>query len=83
MNVVKPMVGGSAKSESGFEPKLDAEFVGKGMDFIHNDPDGKVMRLDAHQVLRWVLPASLRVLLIDLGVGGLVVDYGVGLMMVL
>ncbi|KAI9704073.1 MAG: hypothetical protein M1812_008314 [Candelaria pacifica] len=49
---MKPMVSGTAKSEPGFEPKLDAEFVGNGMDYIHNDPDGKRMRLDAHQVLR-------------------------------
>lgn len=42
------------KSESGFSPAIDAEFVGTGADYIHNDPDGKHMRLNAHGVLKWV-----------------------------
>lgn len=43
-------------SESGFSPAIDAEFVGTGADYIHNDPDGKHMRLNAHGVLKWVAP---------------------------
>ncbi len=50
------MVGGTVKSESGFSPAIDAEFVGTGADYIHNDPDGKRMRLNAHGVLKWVAP---------------------------
>ena len=42
------MTGGSLKSEPSFSPSIDAEFVGTGNDYIHNDPDGKHMRLDAH-----------------------------------
>ncbi|KAI9819988.1 MAG: hypothetical protein M1827_006558 [Pycnora praestabilis] len=49
---VVPMVGGTIKSEQGFEPKLDAEFVGPAMDVIHNDPSGKHMRLDATGVVK-------------------------------
>lgn len=46
------MTGGTVKSESGFSPAIDAEFVGTGADYIHNDPDGKRMRLNAHGVLK-------------------------------
>ena len=50
------MTGGTVKSESGFSPAIDAEFFGTGADYIHNDPDGKRMRLNAHGVLKWVAP---------------------------
>lgn len=36
------------KSEPGFSPEVDASSVGQGNDYIHNDPDGKHMRLNAH-----------------------------------
>ena len=36
------------KSEPGFTPEVDASIVGQGNDYIHNDPDGKHMRLNAH-----------------------------------
>lgn len=40
------------KSEPGFSPSLNAEFVGTGNDYIHNDPSGKHMRLNAHGVVK-------------------------------
>ncbi|KAL6718155.1 hypothetical protein ACLMJK_004243 [Lecanora helva] len=46
------MTGGSIKSEPNFSPSIEAEFAGTGNDFIHNDPDGKAMRLDAHGAVR-------------------------------
>ena len=46
------MTGGSVKSEPNFSPSIDAEWVGTGNDYIHNDPDGKAMRLDAHAVVK-------------------------------
>ncbi|PYI00252.1 hypothetical protein BO78DRAFT_402168 [Aspergillus sclerotiicarbonarius CBS 121057] len=49
---VVPMTGGTVKSEPGFSPALDAEFVGVGNDYIHADPDGKHLRLDAHGVIK-------------------------------
>lgn len=44
------------KSESGFTPSIDAELVGSANDYIHNDPDGKHMRLDAHGVVKSAIP---------------------------
>ncbi|MCJ1355905.1 MAG: hypothetical protein MMC33_005898 [Icmadophila ericetorum] len=49
---IVPMTGGTVVTEPGFEPKLDAEFVGTGNDYIHNDPDNGRMRLDAHGVVK-------------------------------
>ena len=46
------MTGGSIKTEPNFSPAIDAEWVGVGNDYIHNDPDGKVMRLNAHAVVK-------------------------------
>ena len=46
------MVGGTLKSEEGFSPAIDAEFIGTGNDYIHTDPDSKHMRLDAHGTLK-------------------------------
>ena len=43
-------------SEPGFEPALDAEIVGSANDYIHHDPSGKYMRLDAHGVVKSVSP---------------------------
>ena len=54
------MTGGSVKTESSFSPELDAEFVGTGADYIHNDPSGEHMRLNAHGVLKWVAEALKR-----------------------
>lgn len=53
------MTGGTIKSESGFSPALDSEFVGVGNDYIRSDVDGKRMRLDAHGVVKYV-DGSLR-----------------------
>ena len=46
------MTGGSVKSEPNFSPSIDAEWNGAGNDYIHNDPDGKAMRLNAHAVVK-------------------------------
>lgn len=51
---VVPMVGGTMKSESCFSPAVDATFKGVGNDYIHTDPSGKYMRLNAHGVLEYV-----------------------------
>jgi len=40
------------KSEPNFSPSVDCEWIGTGNDYIHNDPDGKNMRLDAHAVVK-------------------------------
>lgn len=48
---VVPMIGGTVKSESGFSPAVDGKFKGTGNDYIHNDPTGKHMRLNAHGVV--------------------------------
>ena len=45
------MTGGTVVSESSFSPALNAKLKGTGNDYIHNDPDGKRMRLNAHGVL--------------------------------
>lgn len=50
------MTGGTVQSVPGFSPALDAEFVGVGNDYIHADADGKHLRLDAHGVIKYVLP---------------------------
>ncbi len=52
------MTGGTIKSEAGFSPEIDAEFVGTGADYIHNDPSGKHMRLNAHGVVKYGFLAS-------------------------
>lgn len=41
------------KSEPGFSPSVDAEIVGSANDYIHHDPSGKHMRLDAHGVVKY------------------------------
>jgi hypothetical protein len=46
------MVGGNVKSEPGFSPAFNGEFVGSGNDYIHLDPDGKRLRLNAHAVVK-------------------------------
>lgn len=46
------MVGGTVISEPGFTPSLNASFVSTGNDYIHRDPDGKRMRLNAHGVIK-------------------------------
>ena len=48
------MTSGTIKSEPGFSPALDSEFIGTGNDYIRNDVDGKHMRLDAHGVVKYV-----------------------------
>lgn len=62
---IVPLRDGTMKSESGFSPAVDATFKGMGNDYIHNDPTGKHMRLNAHGLLeyatllqrrRWNLP---------------------------
>ncbi|KAF2838638.1 hypothetical protein M501DRAFT_1004419 [Patellaria atrata CBS 101060] len=49
---VVPMVGGTVKSEPGFEPAIEAELHGVGYDYIHNDASGEHMRLDVRSQLR-------------------------------
>lgn len=49
---VAPMIGGSVKSEPGFGTAVDAVFEGQGHDWIHTDPDGKRIRLNAHGVVK-------------------------------
>ncbi|KAL5356898.1 hypothetical protein BJX96DRAFT_143576 [Aspergillus floccosus] len=49
---VVPMTGGTVKSAEGFSPAIDAEFEGIGNDYIHADPDGQHLRLNAHGVLK-------------------------------
>lgn len=49
---VVPITGGTLRSEPGFELDIDASFVGTGNDYIHNDADGRNMRLDAHGIVR-------------------------------
>lgn len=51
LNVI-PVVNGTVTSEPGFFPSLDGEFVGTGNDYIHHDPNGKFMRLNAHAVVK-------------------------------
>jgi len=51
LNVV-PMTSGTVKSEPGFSPALDAEFIGTGYDYIRQDPSGKHMRLDVRSQLK-------------------------------
>ena len=46
------MTGITIKSEPGFSPSIDAELVGSANDYIHNDPSGKHMRLNAHGVVK-------------------------------
>ncbi|KAL8809746.1 MAG: hypothetical protein Q9200_003139 [Gallowayella weberi] len=47
-----PMTGGTAISHPSFKPSIDTVFANQGHDYIHNDPSGKHMRLDAHGVLK-------------------------------
>ncbi|KAL2221145.1 hypothetical protein M432DRAFT_588845 [Thermoascus aurantiacus ATCC 26904] len=49
---IQPMTGGTIKSEPGYSPSFDSEFVGVGNDYIHADPDGKHLRLNAHGVVK-------------------------------
>lgn len=53
VHVLQPMKNVILKSEPGFEPAIDAEIVGNANDYIHNDPDGKHMRLNAHGVVKY------------------------------
>lgn len=50
--MVVPMSGGILKSDPTFEPAIDAEFIGVGNDYIHADPDGQHLRLNAHGVFK-------------------------------
>ena len=52
------MTGGILKSDPSFSPGIDAEFVGTGNDYIHADPDGQHLRLNAHGVVKYVLWCS-------------------------
>ena len=52
MSSFQPMTGGSLKSEPGFSPAINASWVGRGADYIHVDPSGKHMRLNAHGVVK-------------------------------
>jgi len=45
------MVAGAVTSEADFSPSVNGKFIGMGNDYIHADPDGKHLRLDAHSVI--------------------------------
>lgn len=64
------MTGGTLKSEPGFSPAIDAEFVGMGNDYIRGDPSGKHIRLDAHGVVKYASPFSAFCSRDDVPVGG-------------
>ncbi|BCS25888.1 DUF3237 domain-containing protein [Aspergillus puulaauensis] len=49
---VIPFSSGTFKSAEGFSPSIDAEIVGVGNDYIHADPDGSRLRLDAHGTIK-------------------------------
>ncbi|KAF2672471.1 hypothetical protein BT63DRAFT_477234 [Microthyrium microscopicum] len=49
---VVPMVGGTVKSEPGFEPAVDAELHGVGYDYIRGDATGGHLRLDVRSQLK-------------------------------
>ena len=49
---IAAMPGGSIKSEPGFSPAIDAQWAGPGADYIHNDPSGAQMRLNAHAAVK-------------------------------
>ena len=47
------MLGINIKTEPGFSPSIDAELVGRtANDYIHVDPTGTHMRLNAHGVIK-------------------------------
>lgn len=48
---VVPMVGGTIRSHPEFPTEVDATLTG-GYDYIHNDPDNKRMRLNAHSTAK-------------------------------
>ncbi|KAL4866055.1 hypothetical protein BDV12DRAFT_173397 [Aspergillus spectabilis] len=47
-----PFSNGTFKTAENFSPEIDAHFVGTGNDYIHADPDGAHLRLDAHGVIK-------------------------------
>ncbi|KAL4899025.1 hypothetical protein BDW74DRAFT_184133 [Aspergillus multicolor] len=47
-----PFSKGVFKTQESFEPAFEAQVVGTGNDYIHVDPDGKHMRLNANGVLK-------------------------------
>ncbi|PGH01343.1 hypothetical protein GX51_05274 [Blastomyces parvus] len=57
--LITPMIAGTVKSESTFSPALNGELVGNGNDYIHVDPDGKHLRLDAHGVIKTTDDATI------------------------
>ncbi|KAI9843353.1 MAG: hypothetical protein M1837_006479 [Sclerophora amabilis] len=50
-NHIQPITAGTLKSEPGFSPAVDAEFV-HGSDYIHADPTQKHVRLNVKSVLK-------------------------------
>ncbi|RVX70178.1 hypothetical protein B0A52_05511 [Exophiala mesophila] len=48
---VVPLVGASLTSEPGFPIPIDAHMRGQGVDYVHNDPDGRRMRLSSDLVV--------------------------------
>lgn len=53
INHKQPMTSGTLKADPAFSPGIDAEFVGTGNDYIHADPDGRHLRLNAHGVVKY------------------------------
>jgi len=58
------MVGGSIKSEPGFEPVINGELHGVGYDYIRSDATGGHMRLDVRSQLKCEATLSFTPLLI-------------------
>lgn len=52
-NITQPMTAGTLKGDPSFSPAIDGEFVGTGNDYIHSDPDGQHLRLNAHGVVKY------------------------------
>jgi RNA polymerase I-specific transcription initiation factor RRN6 len=51
---VVALASGSLVSEPGFEVRVNAQMLGQGVDYFHNDPDGRRMRLRSDLVVRYV-----------------------------
>ncbi|KIV88590.1 hypothetical protein PV10_08260 [Exophiala mesophila] len=48
---VVPLVDASLTSEPGFPILINAHMRGQGVDYVHNDPDGRRMRLSSDLVV--------------------------------
>ena len=55
---IVPITQGTMRNEPGFGVEVDGTIRGTGYDCIHNDPDGKHMRLDANVIVEYVFPGG-------------------------